>query len=443
MIARALLACSLALGSLPSLGCSDESEAASGAGGTASASVTTTSTGGGAAGAGGEGGSGGEREGGFVFEEIDVAGGLELVTDMVFLPDGTLLAASKSGELGHYNLEGDTGVRLGGFTVPAVYDDLDCGLLSLAVDPAFDDNGLIYAGKCDSETDSGIYRLTFDPADYAGVAATMVPVLTAGHTDAKQPWHNVGSMGFEPGGTLWAVFGEKTVSGQAQDLSTDLGALVRVVPNREPTGMGHTAAADNPFVGMEGASPNVYAYGLRSPWKASRTPDGRFWVADVGSDDFEELNLVTEPGQNLGWPMAEGPCQGQCDGLTDPLTAWTHDFEHPYVHDDPEAIPTGLRVGWVSDPYLPGQSDRYGGQLTDHVLFGDFCVGFVRAARAGAAGTLVEDRPIGHLARPAAWRQGPDGYLYASTLRFCATDASPPADWMVSRLFRLVLEPSR
>jgi glucose/arabinose dehydrogenase len=417
-IAPALTATSLALLAAFTGGCSDDAQ-------DGPASSQSSGTGGGGV-------------FGLAFQDLTVEGDFGLVSAMKFLP-GTneLLALSWGGSVVHYRLEGDTAKRLGAFQVPGVYAVLDCGLISLAFDPDFAENRFLYVGTCVSGTHSGIFRLTFDPADYDAIPASMAEILVLGHADASKPWHNVGSIGFDDDGALWALFGDKTVNATAQDRTSNLGSLIRIVPNREVGGSGYTTAPGNPFAGSATDSPDIYAYGLRSPWQGIRDSKGRYWIGDVGADTAEEVNLVTEPGQNLGWATTEGPCtKGNCSGLVDPLIHWTRADDHRFILDDADAEPTGLRVAWAGLEHRPHPDDPYGGKLDGKVLFGDFCVGFVRAATADDSGKLVETVPLGHLALASGWDQGPDGYLYATTFGTCSTPKIAEHGPFPSRLVR-------
>jgi glucose/arabinose dehydrogenase len=374
------------------------------------------------------------------FEEIDVPDDFTLVTKFRFLPGGgELLALHKDGRVGHFRLEDAALERLGEFAVPEAYSDLDCGLLGLALDPDFATNRLIYISTCASQTDSVVLRLTFDPLDLPATVASRVTIIGAGDPAAPRPWHNVGEIGFDATGALWALFGDKRVASNGQAAGNDLSALVRVIPNRDATGSGSTPAPDNPWPDDPDRSPNVYAIGLRSPWTGLVDHLGRFWVGDVGSDAFEEVNLISEPGQNLGWAGVEGPCEGDCGDAVDPVAWWAHEDITAYITDDDDVRATVARVAWVGLEYRPGAAgDPYGGRLTDAVLFGDYCLGFVRALQVDAAGAIVRDEPLGHLAVPSGWDVGPGGFVYASTFGRCETAGIDESDPPPSGLWRAV-----
>lgn len=375
------------------------------------------------------------------FEEIPLAGDADFITDFVFLPGGEeLFATSKEGIVFHLALEaGETRV-LGEFDLETVYSERDCGLISLALDPSFDENQLLYVGFCTDVRTSGVYRVTFNE-DYDAIADSMVEIVSVGGdpiaAQNERPWHNVGALSFASDGVLWVPFGDKVRFDVAQDTTNHLGALLRIVPSREPGEGGFLPASDNPFLGDGQDSGAVYAYGLRSPWRGTLDHRGRYFVGDVGSDFQEEINMVQAPAANFGWPIAEGPCTMGCNGLTDPLTSWDRSLDHPYVLDDSEANPIPGRVANVGVEYVGSDGDPYGGRLHHHVLFSDFCVGWIRALHVDDEGQLLTDEYVGHLNHASSWRQGDDGYLYVMTYGRCQTDRENVSD-TASRLYRVV-----
>lgn len=343
-------------------------------------------------------------------------------TDFVFLPDGhEFLVLSKSGRVTHYELSGtNQAARLGGWDVPGVHTETDCGAISLEIDNDFARNRLLYVAKCTSRQFSGVYRYVFDTANYAAIAASEALIIEAGDPAAEQAWHNVGSLNMDRDGNLWVPFGEKLLKEHAQDRTNNLGALLKIVPNRALDQQGYTPAPGNPFVGEAETSPDIYAYGVRSPWRAILDQRGRLWFGDVGSNQAEEINLVSAPGQNFGWPNAEGNCLDDCSSLTDPVVFWNRDNDHDYLVDDALALPAQARVALVGIAYDSGTEDRYAGLLSDKLIFSDACVGFVRALEF--TDHLISDVPIGHLPAIVAMQQAADGYIYALTFGRCLTD---------------------
>lgn len=350
------------------------------------------------------------------------------VTTFAFIP-GTdeLLLTELHGDVYHYELEDGVGTLLGHFDLSEhVYPsapefDWDCGLISIAFDPDFADNGLFYAGLCFDEASTGIMRFSFDPTDYDAIADSAAVIMQEG-AEGSLSIHNVGQMGFDDDGYLWALFGDRDLPPQAADVTTNLGALVRIEPDRTADGEGYVPAAGNPYIGDPEGSGDVYAYGFRSPWTGHYDASGRWWIGDVGSSDHwavEEVNVVTEPEQYFGWPTVEGPCEGECDDLVDPVRHWDHSSSHEYVVEMEDPYPSQSRVGWVGVEYRDRGHDPYDGALLGKLLYGEMCVGFVRAIEVDGTGEVLSDQLVGELPKISAWAQGADGHLYASTYGAC------------------------
>jgi hypothetical protein len=371
-------------------------------------------------------------------EEVELEGSPTFVTDFAFYPGDSnqLLALSKDGQLRRYELGPSSATLLGTWAVGGVHDEGDCGAMSLAFEPDLAEGAFVYVGTCISNQGSAILRLDLD-AELGVVEGSEVSVIYVGHEQATRPWHNVGSIGFEPSGVLWALFGDKAQRGSARDGASHLGKLLRIVPLRTPGLGGYEPAPDNPQLpGIQ--SPDVYALGLRSPFRGSRDSQGRYWLGDVGGDLFEEINVVEAAGQDFGWSDFEGPCSG-CE-TAPPLLYWSQTPDAAYVLDDPQASPTTARVAWVGPEVLPHEPDRYRGELAGNVLFGDYCAGFMRRAKLDDAGVLVLDLPLGHLQNPSALRQHSDGFVYAVTFGRCEISKDNAGDEAFSRLFRMVTQ---
>ncbi|MDD9933481.1 MAG: PQQ-dependent sugar dehydrogenase [Myxococcales bacterium] len=351
-------------------------------------------------------------------EELELAEPLDRPAALAFVPgsDDELLVLEQRSRIAHYRLVDDGAELIGSFEAPEVFDGRDCGLIALAFDPEFQDNGLLYLSICLSQQSSGVFRFHFDPEDYAATAASMTEIIVVSESRSEYGIHNIGSIGFDPDGHLWALFGDKTWGDNGHKRDNNLGAVVRVVPNREPEGSGYEPAPDNPYE----ENPDLYAHGFRSPWRGVMDRFGRLWVGDVGADSVEEINLVV-PGGYHGWPDHEGPCRGECEGRVNPIVSWEQEDDAPYVLDDLDAAATTRRVGWLADFYDPQRSDAdpYAGVLDDRLLFGDMCSGFLRVLEVDGAGEIVHDVHVGHLRYMTGVAQAPDGHFYVTTYGSC------------------------
>jgi hypothetical protein len=158
--------------------------------------------------------------------------------------------------------------------------------------------------------------------------------------EVLQPYanHNGGKLTFGPDHFLYIGFGDGGSGGDpeenGQDRSTILGSLIRIDVDTSTATRNYGIPSDNPLVGAdcgpEGCREEIYAYGLRNPWRFSFDPaNGRLWLADVGQSSYEEVNVI-EKGGNYGWDVMEGthcyePSSG-CDqtGLTLPVWEYSH-----------------------------------------------------------------------------------------------------------------------
>ncbi len=183
----------------------------------------------------------------------------------------------------------------------AVKTDSELGLLGLAFHPEFATNGKFYVhyNPKDGKTRSRISEWTTDPT---GLNSAKEGNLLL---EVDQPYenHNGGQIRFGPDGFLYIGLGDGGAAGDphgyGQDRGQWLGKLLRidVQSGRAPP--------DNPFVGDPSVRPEIWAYGLRNPWKFWILGDGSVLVADVGQDTWEEVDRVHR-GDNLGWRIMEG-----------------------------------------------------------------------------------------------------------------------------------------
>lgn len=210
----------------------------------------------------------------------------------------------------------------------------EMGLLGLAFHPNFKSNGFIYVNYTrDNPRESVVARYKVaNPANGAADAQSETILLTY-----TQPYsnHNGGAVHFGPDGYLYVSTGDGGSGGDpqnnAQNKGNLLGKILRLDVNA--TGKGNYGIpADNPFVGnKDGAREEIYAYGLRNPWRISFDPaTKKLWTGDVGQNAIEEVDIV-EKGGNYGWRLKEADeCfnpKNNCTeaGLIDPVWHYTHD----------------------------------------------------------------------------------------------------------------------
>ncbi len=264
--------------------------------------------------------------------------------------------------------------------------DGESGLLGLAFHPRYARNGRFYVSYTDEVGDSVVSRFRVSAADpnRADPGSEQVLLLIP----QPAPSHNVGHLAFGPDGYLYVGAGDGGCcgdpEGNAQDVGSLLGKILRIdVDGAEP----YAVPPDNPFVDDPEARPEIWALGLRNPWRFGFDRlTGDLFVGDVGQDAFEEVDH--EPagsggGRNYGWPVTEGSAcfdpPEDCDreGLTPPILEYAHQHGHD---DDPApgcaAVIGGYRYRGPRRPTLP----RF-------YLFGDLCSGQIWGARQNLAGT--------------------------------------------------------
>jgi glucose/arabinose dehydrogenase len=213
-------------------------------------------------------------------------------------------------------------------------DASERGLLGLAFAPDFAETGLFYVNYTDLDGNTVVSR--FHAPDGAGVAeASSEQVIL---TQEQPQWnHNGGMLAFGPDNYLYIGFGDGggagDPSGNGQRLDTWLGKILRIEVDPVYTaGEPYIVPEDNPFVGDAEALPEIWAYGMRNPWRFSFDREtGDLWIGDVGQGEYEEVTVlsVDEGGANLGWSVTEGPAcfaEPDCDpaAFAGPTFSYTH-----------------------------------------------------------------------------------------------------------------------
>ncbi len=210
-----------------------------------------------------------------------------------------------------------------------VSTDGERGLLGLAFDPKFAVNRRFYIDYTASDGTSTVARYTVQAATPDRADAGSAEILLT--IPRKESYHNGGQLAFGPDGYLYVASGDGAEGGWA---STQLNNLAGKVLRLDVSGVtGYSVPDDNPFFGQPGAREEIWAYGLRNPWRFSFDREtGDLYIADVGEDSHEELDYqpaASQGGENYGWNVMEGnSCytSAGCDtgGLTLPVLAYDH-----------------------------------------------------------------------------------------------------------------------
>ena len=275
------------------------------------------------------------------------------------------------------------------------------GLLGLAFHPMYASNGYFYVNYTDQAGDTRVVRYTRSSDPYVADAASASVILTVGQ---PFPNHNGGALAFGPAGHLFIALGDGgsggDPDGNGQDSTTLLGSILRIdVDGASP----YAIPSNNPFAGHPTARPEIWAYGLRNPWRFSiDAADDMLYIGDVGQSTWEEVDAVpraTSTAYNFGWNTVEGlECfqGGSCDlsAFTAPVIA--------YPTNTGCAIVGGFVYRGLAIPDLRGT-----------YFYGDHCTGVIRSLRV-TNGNADEHRQwsLGTSGSLLSFGEDADGELY-------------------------------
>jgi glucose/arabinose dehydrogenase len=286
-----------------------------------------------------------------------------------------------------------------------VSTDGERGLLSAAFHPNYVSNGFVYVNYTDLNGDTVVARYTVSGDPNLVDPASAVILLTISQPFAN---HNGGQLQFGPDGYLYIGTGDGGGGGDpsnnAQNLNSLLGKMLRIDVNAGPS---YGIPPNNPFIGDPAALPEIWALGLRNPWRFSFDRlTGDLWIADVGQANLEEVNIQTAGsagGENYGWRLMEGdscfnPASGCNDGsLTLPVLQYDH------------SLGCSISGGY-----------RYRGQdhpgLTGIYFYGDFCTGRIWGATQDAAGSWAAEELLDTDFRISAFGEDEEGEMYVAYL---------------------------
>ena len=276
------------------------------------------------------------------------------------------------------------------------------GLLGLAFHPQYASNGFFYVNYTDRAGDTVVAR--YSVSRISRNLANPLSGTTLLTVDQPFANHNGGQLLFGPDGYLHIGLGDGGSAGDpqnnAQNLDVLLGKILRIDVDG---GTPYAIPPDNPFVNVPGARPEIWAYGLRNPWRFSFDRlTGDLFVGDVGQAEWEEINFqpASSPGgENYGWRLMEGshcydPPTG-CDptGLVLPVLEYDHSLGC--------AVIGGFRYRGSQVPGLDGQ-----------YLYGDYCSGRIWGAAPDGIGSWSSTVLLQAPFSVSSFGQGPDGELY-------------------------------
>jgi glucose/arabinose dehydrogenase len=275
------------------------------------------------------------------------------------------------------------------------------GLLSVAFHPSYAANGFFYVNFTDLAGNTRVERFKVSSNPDVGDASSSKLIL-----GVTQPFanHNGGLNLFGPDGMLYIGLGDGgsggDPQGNGQRTNTLLGKILRIdVDNGDP----YSIPSGNPFANQSGARPEIWAYGLRNPWRFSfdRTA-GLLFVADVGQGSLEEIDVVptTRAGVNYGWNIMEGSScfgSGSCStaGLEPPVIEYNHS-------GGACSVTGGYAYRGSAIPELAG-----------HYFYSDYCAGFLRSfLYSNGAATDQRTWDVGTIGSVTSFGEDAAGEMY-------------------------------
>ena len=276
------------------------------------------------------------------------------------------------------------------------------GLLGLAISP---DRKYLYVNLTNKAGNTSIRE--YPMRSGRAVKGEMRQVLEIQDFAAN---HNGGDMAFGPDGYLYFGTGDGggggDPKGNGQNLGALLGKMLRIAP-RPSGGKAYGIPEGNPFAGRDRTRPEIWAYGLRNPWRFSfDAATGDLWIADVGQNQWEEVNAApasSKGGENYGWDQVEGthPFDGgsKPENAVDPVIEYSHDSG-------------GCTV--IGGPVYRGSAIK---GLQGVYLYGDFCGGWIKGVRTGDARPAGQPRDLGiNVPNISAFGTDQEGEVYLMSL---------------------------
>ncbi|WP_298578467.1 PQQ-dependent sugar dehydrogenase [uncultured Luteimonas sp.] len=311
---------------------------------------------------------------------------------MTFLPDGRLLVTQKGGALRLVDPSSGQAGTISG--VPAVAYGGQGGLGDVILHPQYTGNRRIYLSYI--ERSGAIHgavvvraRLTLDAAG-------------GGHLDSiERIWeqlpkvsgqgHFSHRLAFDAAGKLWITSGDRQKFEPAQDMSTNLGKIIRLNDDG-------SIPADNPFVSQGGVAAQVWSLGHRNPLGISFDAEGRLWAHEMGPEGGDELNLILR-GRNYGWPLVSNG--NHYGGAPIPDHDTRPELEAPKAWWTPVIAPAGMVI-YSGQLFPTFRGDAFIGGLASQAL--------VRVRFNGTAAAEYRRYPMGQRIREV--EQGPDGAIW-------------------------------
>ena len=287
-----------------------------------------------------------------------------------------------------------------------VFTEGEGGLLSMAFDPDFARNGYFYVYYIDPQQNIVVERFGSSPLPNVADPTSGLVILRVPHPQYDN--HFGGLVAFGPDGFLYVATGDGGGAGDpfgnAQNLAVGLGKMLRVDVRGASAGQPYSIPPGNPYLNQPGTLPEIWASGLRNPWRFAFDGD-RLYIADVGQNDREEVNIasLSQGGLNYGWDIMEGTgCYNTANCNRSGLTLPAFEYEHGANDANGCSVTGGFVYRGSAIPELVG-----------HYFYSDYCRGYLKSFLANGSG-IGEQRDWG-IASPgqvASFGRDSDGELY-------------------------------
>lgn len=312
---------------------------------------------------------------------------------MSFLPDGRLLVTERRGSLRLVSQDGTTSIAVSG--VPAVAYGGQGGLGDVVLHPGFADNAWIYlsyaeAGEGDTRG-AALARARLELTREGGATLRDLQVIWRQTPKVGGSGHYSHRIAFAPNGDLYLTSGERQLGSPAQDLTQNLGKVLRLKDDGR-------AADGNPFADQGAVASQVWSYGHRNLLGIAFDAGGRLWTHEMGPMGGDELNRI-ERGSNYGWPVVSNG--SNYDGSDIPDHSTRPDFNAPEASWNPVIAPAGFII-YSGSMFPSWRGDGFMGGLVSH--------GLVRIEFDGDTAREAERIDFGQRIREV--EQGPDGAIW-------------------------------
>lgn len=315
---------------------------------------------------------------------------------LAFLPDGRMLVTERPGRLRIVALDGSLSDPVAG--VPDVHARGQGGLLDVAVDPAFADNGWVYlsyaealSGRAGTAVSRGVLR--------DGALHDVELLYRQEPKVSGNDIHFGSRLVFDGSGRLFITQGERNQRIYAQQLDKHQGKVVRIYP----TGL---VPDDNPFTRTRDAQPEIWSYGHRNVQGAALHPvSGELWTHEHGPRGGDEINIA-RAGRNYGWPVIGYGINYSGRPIPENEGTTREDIQTPLHVWDPSIAPSGMAF-YTHDRFSAWKNDLFVGALAFQLL--------IRLELEGEAVVHEERMLLDMKERIRDVRAGPDGYLYLLT----------------------------